>query len=360
MSHRILDLTWLARCCAFGAGVLLLGCDAQVGPDWSPSPALDGVAVERVSRWKGDGTAAYTISHDDACEPTTSGLFDFADPELRQRGLKAAFGAIVVSCVNFDRWTALNGLLEGGHEIMNHTWAHKNLVTETRDFTQQVQVAKATLDSRLSVPTEFFIFPYDSFDDAALTAVKESGHIGARAGSRGVNDADVDELAVSFDVYGLEYSIYATDPVKSRNILDALVDDAIAKGGWALRELHGVEDESWQAVPLADYRRHLDYLASLVQARALWVAGPTEVIRYRRAVRACGSPTVSRGSLSFPNAGTECAAAGSGLSVVLRAKGLARMRARQGEVELPVTSLAPDLFLVDVAPLGGAVELSSD
>ena len=40
----------------------------------------------------------------------------------------------------------------------------------------------------------------------------------------------------------------------------AYVDDAIAKGGWAIRELHGIEDTTWEDIPTADYLAHLDYV----------------------------------------------------------------------------------------------------
>ncbi len=342
-------------------GALALACSANdpastAGPDGS---VLGAVTVERVASWRGDARAAYPITHDDLCDTTTTGIFAHAEPELGSRGLRAAFGAIVASCASFSRWDDLNRLIANGHEIMNHGWGHKNLVTETRDFPLEVTQAKAELDLQLSRPAEFFIFPYDEFDEVAVQAVRDAGHLGARAGIRGLNDQSVYEFAVSWDTFGPEYSIYKDDPIKSQNILDALVDDAVASGSWAVRELHGVEDASWEPVPVAQYQAHLDHVKTLVDANQVWMEGPTTIIKYQRSVQLCGAPAVSASKLTFPSAGPDCARYSTPISVVVRTQvDVAMLLAVQAGQSLVTKKLGPMQFLIDVAPAGGDVELS--
>ena len=60
------------------------------------------------------------------------------------------------------------------------------------------------------------------------------GYLAARAGIKGVNAPDFpDPLREEFDVYNDENSIYYP---QFSDVNKAYVDDAIAKGGWAIRE----------------------------------------------------------------------------------------------------------------------------
>ena len=178
-------------------------------------------------------------------------------------------------------------------------------------------------------------------------------------GPRGVNEADVHPLAVSFDVYGPDYSIHSGDTIKRQDILNPLVDEALARDGWALRELNGVEDASWESVPLAEYQRHLDYIASLVAAGRLRVAGPTEIIRYRAAVGACGIPVVTDGRMTFASTSADCVAADSPVSVVVSVENqVSALVAQQAGRDLKVRQLFPVRFVVDVLPSAGPAELS--
>ena len=143
---------------------------------------MQNFTVERVALWKWNAEAAYTITHDDLCDTTTSGQFDHALAALRERGLHAAFGAIVEVCERRGMWSELERLINDGHEIMNHGWSHKSLVRETRDFPFEIDQAKTMLDTRLSAPTLFFIFPYDEFDESAVAAVRSASGSDGGAG----------------------------------------------------------------------------------------------------------------------------------------------------------------------------------
>jgi hypothetical protein len=134
----------------------------------------------------------------------------------------------------------------------------------------------------------------------------EVGYTGARAGTKGVNPPNFpDPLRGDFDVYNDENSIYY--PAFS-DVLKAYVDDAISKGGWAIREFHGVQDASWETVPTTDYEAHLDYIKEKSHAAELWVDTPSTVGHYRFARQYCGTPTVDGALLGFPAPSAQCVA----------------------------------------------------
>ncbi len=330
----------------------------------APSPVgsdLGALTVESVASWKGNAKAAYTLIHDDVCDYNIDSLFTVADPELSQRGLRAAFGAIVQRCQERNLWSNLEQLRAHGHEIINHSWDHKDLVAEADVAPLDVQIDQANrvLNENLTnQQTSFFIFPYDSFDDAAVAHLGALGYLGARAGMRGVNGAAFpDGLRVMFDVYGPaadKVSLYWEQP----DILKYYVDQAIAQSGWAVREFHGVGDETFGPVPLADYRVHLDYVKAKQDAGELWIDTPTAVIRYHFSRQYCGAPTASGRTLELAKPSCQCGRYAAPLSVIVTsAVDAPSAVASQNGKMLPTKKLGPSRFLVDVDPLGGAVAL---
>ncbi|MDF3071119.1 MAG: hypothetical protein K0R38_6720 [Polyangiaceae bacterium] len=336
-----------------GGGTSSGGAPAPVGTD------LGALTVERVATWKDDATAAYTIVHDDVCDYNIDSLFTVADPELTQRGLRAAFGAIVQRCEERNLWSSLEVLRAHGHEIINHSWDHKDLVREADAAPLNVQIDQANRylnENLVEQQTSFFIFPYDSFDDAAVAHLGALGYLGARAGMRGVNDAAfTDGLRVMFDVYGPaaeKVSLYWEQP----DIMKHYVDLAITQGGWAVRELHGVADMTFGPVPLADYRTHLDYVKEKQDDGELWVDTPSAVLRYHFSRMYCAAPTASAGTLQPATPSCECGRYATPLSVVVTsgADAPSAVAAQDGKAR-PTKKLGPKRFLVEVDPLGGAV-----
>lgn len=334
-----------------GGGVPSGGMPASVGTD------LGALTVESVATWKGDAKAAYTIIHDDVCDYNIDSLFTVADPELNQRGLRAAFGAIVQRCQERNLWSNLELLREHGHEVINHSWDHKDLVREAAAAPLSVQMDQANRvlnENLVNQQTSFFIFPYDSFDDAAVAHLGALGYLGARAGMRGVNAPTfADGLRVMFDVYGPDKaSLYWEQP----DILKYYVDQAVAQGGWAVREFHGVGDMTFGPVPLADYRVHLDYVKTKQDAGELWVDTPTAVLRYHFSRLYCGAPTVSGSALQPAAPSCECGRYATPLSVIVTsATDAPSAVASQNGKMLPTKKLGPNRFLVEVDPLGGGV-----
>ena len=328
-----------------GLGGSAGGSVPMVGTD------LGAITVESVATWRSDAEGAYTIIHDDICDYTIDSLFDVAEPELTMRQLRSAFGAIVSRCEERDLWERLEVMRQNGHEIINHTWDHKDIVEEAAMAPLSLEIDQATevLDTNLvGQKTSFFIFPYDSFNDAAVQHLGTLGYLGARAGDKGVNAADFpDGLRVMFDVYGGENSIYDGQG----DILQIYVDLAISQKGWSVREFHGIADMTFFAMDLEAYRQHLDYVKSKVDSGELWVDTPSAVVRYRFARQHCGLPTASGYALSFAAPSAECTRYATPLSVVITTAQDAPsvLVAQQGSMT-PGKRLAANRFLVEVDP----------
>jgi hypothetical protein len=297
--------------------------------------------------------------HDDMCDWTTTGLDAHADAELSARGLVAGFGAIADTCVQRDEWTTLSTLAAHGNEIINHTWDH-HLLTTDRNYAVEVDQAATTLEDH-GLTVSFFIFPEDTWDDQALQYIKDAGYLGARAGVRGVNAASFpDPFAVAFDVYGPystnpqdQITIYPTDTLKTH------VDAAIASGGWAVREFHGIEDSSWNSIPLADYQAHLDYLKGLVDVGTLWVATPSDVVRYRFARENCGVPAVTGASIEFSAPSADCTRFATALSVVVRTEiDVPALEVSQNGATAIALKLGPSEFALDIDPIAGSAAVT--
>ena len=337
------------------------GTGASTGmPPGPVGTDLGALTVETVATWKDDTKGAYTIIHDDACDYTLDSLFNVADPELTGRGLRAAFGAIVERCQERNPasniWAKLEILRGHGHEIINHSWDHKDVVMEaaTAPLSIEIDQANQVLDANLKDQhTSFFIFPYDSFDDAAVEHVGSLGYLGARAGKKGVNTPDFpDGLRVMFDVWGGEDSIYNGEG----DILKIYVDLAISEGGWSVREFHGIADLSYNPMTVDDYRAHLDYVKSKVDSGELWVDTPSAVVRYRFARQYCGTPGASGYLLNFPAPSADCMRYDTPLSVIFTTtEDVRSVVAQQGDQVKVAIKLGPNRFLVDVNPAGGPI-----
>jgi peptidoglycan/xylan/chitin deacetylase (PgdA/CDA1 family) len=346
-----------------GSGGVAGGCPYGGGPAGAESGGappvgtdLGELTVDSMAVWKDAALGAYTIIHDDICDYTIDSLFDVAEPELTQRGLHAAFGAIVQRCQERRKWAQLEVIRQHGHEIINHTWDHKDIVEEASiaPLSLEIDQANQVLNENLvGQHTSFFIFPYDSFNDEAVEHLGSLGYLGARAGKKGVNPAEFpDGLRVMFDVWGGENSIYDGQG----DILKIYVDLAIAEGGWSVREFHGIADTTFFAMNLDDYRAHLDYVKSKVDSGELWVDTPSAVVRYRFSRQHCGMPSAAGYQLTFAKPSCDCARYATPLSVVITTGVDApSVLAMQDGTMLATKKLAPNRFVVDVDPLGGAV-----
>lgn len=333
------------------------GPGGSAGADLGGAPAsnVGAITVEGIATWKDNATAAYTLIHDDTCDYITDSQFKIADPELVKRGLRAGFGAIVERCQERPGvWSQVATLVSHGHEVLCHSWTHPDFVATVPTPDLTIEIDQATNVLAANVPEqklEYFIFPYDSFSQAMIDHLGAIGYTGARAGSKGVTAADfADPLREDFDVYNDENSIYYP---QNADVLKAYVDAAIAQGGWAIRELHGIADQSWEPIPTADYQAHLDYIKAKQDAGELWVDTPSTVSHYRFARQYC-LPSIEGARLAFPAPSAQCRASSTVISVIVNTESdTMELGATQNGKALTTKRLDAKRYLVDINPLLG-------
>ena len=321
--------------------------------------------VDKVASWKGGAKAAYSITHDDFCDYSLAeGGLDKHYKELNKRNLRAAFGVIVGSCEArphyYDR---MRQMVTEKHEIINHSFAHSVLTSENADLDKEINLSSEILRQN-GFEINAYVFPRDTFNDALLQRLKNLGYIGARGGSqRGVNSAELDindplaPFRIRFDAFYEDpntgqntYSIYADQG----DVLLAYLDDAIQQGGWAVRELHGVEDGSWGTVSLAKYTAHLDYVATKVQANEIWMDTFTNVNRYRSSRAYCGEALAQDGAVVFSlSTSADCTKYTTPLSVIITTNGMDDITATQNDVAIPSKRLEAGKYMLEIDPAAG-------
>ncbi|WP_051711589.1 carbohydrate-binding protein [Andreprevotia chitinilytica] len=341
-------------------------------PTPTPNPAK--ITAVTVDTWKGGATGAYSMLHDDLCAYITDGQINYADPELVKRGLVAAFGIISGNCAPYH-WTAAQTFISHGHEIYSHTRNHYD--SNTANWVSSVEIAQSAQDIATNLngyQVSYFAWPSDIAPDAPLAYLRsQANYIGGRAPNRvdasgtitygqavGVNSANfTDPYEVQWDLFtnSGQWSLYP----QGSEILNLHVDAAIAQGGWATRTMHGVNDTSYESVPLARYQAHLDYVKTKVDAGLLWVATPSNVIRYRFARQYCVPTLATDGHhIDFSATDPQCVKYATPITLELTLTGSdASTLFGQGGKALPAKSLGNGHYRVDVLPTAGSVTMSS-
>jgi len=327
------------------------------------------ISIEKVATWKGDAKAAYSIIHDDY--PLTK-EFRQHYLELDKRGLHAGFGTIVAPIDdNQDIYIPeMQKMVDTGHEIINHTFSHKDVDKESTDLSQEVDLSTELLRS-YGFDIRTFVFPHDRYTEAVLQRLKGLGYLGARARFDGhkVNPANInidDPLAP----FHTSFDAFFEDPITGQNthsgyrdqndVLKAYLDDAIQQGGWAVRELHGIEDNSWGSVPLTKYTAHLDYVVDKVKSNEVWMDTFTKVTRYRSSRAYCGEAIAEdTGTITFSQASSEnCTNYSTPLSTIVTTNGVDDITATQNDAVIPSTRLDAGKYMLEIDPAAGPAYVS--
>ena len=407
---------------AMAVGVLLAMAGAEAAFTTPPTATI--------AHWRNNATAAYSIIHDDACDgfkgPSppargTYGLFDHWQ-EAAQRGLVVGLGAIGSECLYPpETLTFLKAAVAAHYELVSHSYFHcdhtldpaacmvwsdaanggaggevplpaayPELQLDTRQklIDYEMGQSKALFESPdfSAAPTRFYAFPEDHFDTLAISRLAVAGYMGARGGNRALGNinrwnidpdpASGDELIdfhVLFDEYnandvaGSNTNTSDYDPPSLANYLNDVVTGGL--GGWGMQVLHGIADLSFGTVGLALYQSHLDTVLSLQNQGKLWVANPTEVIKYRRTNYHCGNSrggadavvTIGLdGNLQFAGlADPKCAVYATAVTVVITLPaGVDAITATQNGEPLGVMATAtPGKVLLNANPILGVVNI---
>jgi peptidoglycan/xylan/chitin deacetylase (PgdA/CDA1 family) len=363
------------------AATLMAGCVSagRLGPERAGTHRsslcravpLGPVRLTRIAVWRDDARAAYSIVHDDLCDDGVEGIYRLALPALRRRGLRVGLAAIVRACEEKGRWREVAEASAQGHEIASHSYSHARVTPENAAV--EVFGVKEVLERHARHPVDFYVFPYDDFSAATVSQVESAGYRGARAGNRNatngldqppVNSAEPrGDLAVIFDVWPRAYSKYSL--YQGVDLLNVHVWDAIERGGWAMRELHGVmrdddapEKNGFGPIPLSIYEKHLDFLAEARQANLVWTDTPSAIIRYRHARSACRA-AIEDARIVFDASAPDCVSFATPISVVVGTRAdLPGLTATQQGAAVPVLLLGPGQFSVTADPTRGAVDLA--
>ncbi len=374
-------------------------------------PSSSRFELVGVATWRGNASAAYSIIHDDICDDNADGALSIGSAQLKRHGLHAGFGVIGSKCTvaktNQNKWPLVKNLVADGNDVFSHSWSHPCIdgnasrppdecppdAVYSSDMEVEIGKAGDELKTQLGVSPDFFIFPYDYCSPRAIAYLKAKGYLGARCGaSDGVPanpPAFADPFLALYDVFGPAYSYYwndgackgkisqfKTDPYEVAgapkgasapaacvtHVLQQYVDDTIAAKGWGIRELHGfhgTEDKAGSFEPIAetDYAAHLDYIKGKQDSGALWVEGPTPVLRYRVARTACATPTIATGNtLHFVEPNADCKKYATTLSYLISsadANDAANLQVLQDGKLLAVKKLGQGRFVVDADPTAG-------
>jgi hypothetical protein len=369
--------------------------------------ALAGTSIGTpiMTTWRNDAQSAFSVVHDDTCDFSALGI-DAHWQEANLRGLRLSFGAIASQCRDRGVGSMLSAMVAAGHEIVSHSAAHCDLTqasttkppqpddscaaeygtgVPTATFRpKEIADSKAWFENAANVTgasVTFFAFPYDAMDATAITAVRNTpGYLGARGGDRNspsgttpaaktartVNPAslttglpaDEEDFKLKFDAFdGGEPgnggpSVWSTP----YEYLDATRDE----GGWGIQELHGIQDSSYGTISLIAYQALLDNLVTRQNNREVWVAPPTDVIKYRRTRFHCGPLNVTGSAVIFGGAANaDCQSYATNVTVKIPVTSGETMIAAQqglgaGAKWLPVRAAAPDFF-VDAKPTEGDI-----
>jgi peptidoglycan/xylan/chitin deacetylase (PgdA/CDA1 family) len=235
-----------------------------------------------IAPFRYDATGAYTLIHDDFGADYARGIEEYIDTMNFNRKLPICFAAITGQCDKQD-WKKANELIAHGHQILNHTMSHKCGQPQSwctfgdwneKDFPVEIDQSTDLILKNTGKHPAFFVFPFDLFTDTMIAYLRAKHYVGARAGKQGtLNNPDLN------DPFMLNYTVFR--PGEPLSKLNEMANKAIQTKSWAIRVMHGIEDESWAHITAAEYATHLDYLQKEVQQHHLWMATLSDIVTYQ-------------------------------------------------------------------------------
>jgi peptidoglycan/xylan/chitin deacetylase (PgdA/CDA1 family) len=221
-----------------------------------------------IATWYGFKNAAVTYTFDDL----SSNQLPVALPIFDRYNYKITFYPII--SWNPD-WLKLTEVVRNGHEVGSHTFTHPDLanLTDTVKLNYEILGSQEFIDSTICIKQCVSIaYPYCAVNQQVKNIVKNK-YIGARICS------GVVELKTPADYMAISSIVCGTMGLNSVDALNQKVNEAVAKNGWCVFLLHGVNDDSGYS-PVTDslLNAHLSYVSS--RPDDYWVATLSEVIKY--------------------------------------------------------------------------------
>jgi peptidoglycan/xylan/chitin deacetylase (PgdA/CDA1 family) len=237
-----------------------------------------------ITTYKNDAAGAYTLIHDDFGGSWADGIGNYADTMAFNRKIPLCVALIAGHCDNND-WLKAIAMTQHGHQLLNHSMNHLCgskgggcspgvKMWDENNFGTEIDSSEALIIRNTGKHPLFFMFPFDVHTDTMISYLRHKGYAGARAGQR-----DLLTESNPSDPFYLNFKAFL--PGQTSEDLNSFADEAITGNGWAIREVHGVEDGSWGTINLNDYRIHLDYIKALSDSGKLWVATLSDVLLYR-------------------------------------------------------------------------------
>ncbi len=383
--------------------ILLMILLATISIQKFVNPSITSVSI---AKWRGGATAAYSIIHDDLCNPECDGIINHADTIAKNRNIRIGAGAYLSLCVDrsgyfvYDTtlaadtivkidtlpgdsiWVKIQRMVDNGHEILSHSWNHKPSVAldwspEEWSNDTDVVLSKKIIEENLeNAEASFFIFPYDAYNDKRLAELKEAGYLGARAGKAMYQDRGINTRFNNFDPFRSNFDAYMSqeeqDEIHATEVVPydvSLYDDnlgnvaiqhmnaAIQTHGWSLQEMHSVANKKpwgWGHISVKDYQALLDHAVAMRKEGKLWIDTPTRVIKYIMTLNGLGDASYKQNSIHFSGLDTldKKYATDVTLSITTRnnPKDLYFM---QGDRRIKAEKREDNLFTIDINPLLG-------
>ena len=233
-----------------------------------------------IAPYRNNAAGTYTLIHDDFGAAYARGIEQYADTMAYNRGIPFSFAVITGECDAAD-WENANRLIKHGHQILNHSMSHKCGQPQgwcsfgnwdEKDFPVEIDKSTKLIEEHTHHHPAFFVFPFDLFTDTMISYLQSMNYVGARSGAQSQMNDDIE------NTFRLNYNVF--HPGHSFALLNDYAAQAIINKSWAIRVIHGVNDDSWGKIPLKDYEEHLNFLKRKSDSNLLWVANLSDMVLY--------------------------------------------------------------------------------
>ncbi len=245
-----------------------------------------------IAAWFRFKSMAVSLTFDDG----TLDQYLLAYPELEKRGIKATFFIVTdaieegywedsEACRVLFSWDQAREMAVSEHEIGSHSKSHALLYGNGEFVEDQLQGSRSRIDREIrSRRCVSLSWPYWK-SDAATRNIARRYYISARAGGPDPWRYTLKNGGVvtpnPYDVYQINaMGILSSDHFDIWSIAASHIED---KSGWAVINLHGIDDGmiereflGWQPLPFESFKSLLDYAVD--QDR--WIAPYGRVSRY--------------------------------------------------------------------------------